>query len=143
MSGNSPQSKFEYFAMSLAPIPILGPYTCFVAVNRQRKGYSEWVAFDKVGNRAQLSLVRWDPALPKDVNVDDSSFISNAGVVEFRGTVTDKKATQIHRDLLRWIGDAGYQAKSETQFRILMDNTPGVPMNNRKNVLVVELGRTI
>jgi hypothetical protein len=141
MSENAPGSKFQYFAMSLAPIPILGPYTCFVAVNRQQKGYSEWTAFDKIGKSAQLSLVRWDAALPNDVNVDDSSFISKVGVVEFRGTVTDEKATQMHRDLLRWIKVAGYQTKSETQFRILMGNKPGVMMTNRRNMLVVELGR--
>jgi hypothetical protein len=126
--------------MNLAPIPILGPYTCFVAVNKQSKVCSTWVAMDKIGRSAQLSLVNWTE-LPENGNVDELTWLAEVAVVEFQGSVTDQKATQTHYNLLQSIREAGYQFRSGSDFRILMDNRAGVSLARRRNILLVELSR--
>jgi hypothetical protein len=134
------ESKFQYFAMNLAPIPILGPYTCFVAVNKQSKESPTWVAMDKIGKSAQLSLVNW-AELPDNGGVDELTWLAEVAAIEFQGSVTDQKATRTHFNLLQTVREAGYYARSGSDFRILLDNRAGVSLARRRNILFVELSR--
>lgn len=122
--------------MSLFPIFPLADYSAFVCVWRQLPNMAS-VAIDRRGPSLRLSW--FDPLeLPKDV--DPPERYAAFAVKVFLGTVRDEVAEQQHRMLLDAIrASPSYTAVSQEDFRIVVDNRPGVFAPQRRNEIWVQV----
>ncbi|KAI0566024.1 SOUL heme-binding protein [Gracilaria domingensis] len=138
-AGSEPRkpSALEYFAMNLFPIFPFNKYSCFVCVWRQSHGTCP-VAIDKLGKGIRLSF--FDPIeLPAEVATRPKR-TARFAVKCFKGAVTDTHVHEQHTSLLRAIKASGScEAASERDFRILVDNSPGIFSSERNNELWVQL----
>lgn len=140
-SGGSPPrsfSKMEYFAMNLFPIAPFAKYSCFVCVWKQSKDTCP-VAIDKV--EGKVSLMPFDCLeIQASDAVSDLPTIGRFAAKFFFGAVTDAVASQQHKQLLNALRSSpSHVAKSSTNFRVVVDNKPGVVTPNRRNEIWVEL----
>lgn len=128
---------FQYFEMNLKPIPVLGKHSAFVAVYKQMLPGTDVVAIDKQEHHIGLRVIGW--RRDDKIDLKGSQCLGRVAVKEFFGTVSDSKATSLHESLLAGMRSAGLKVKSESDYRIVMDNTPKVGMRRRKNELHIEL----
>lgn len=135
--GASPRStsSLEYFGMNLFPIFPFTKYSCFVCVWKQRDGLSP-VAIDKRGKSLRLSF--FDPLEIAEQTDDSLPSIARFAVKVFFGAVTDDTAATQHKMLLQSVESSpSVRALSKTDFRLVVDNTPGTVTPNRRNEIWV------
>lgn len=139
MGGDSAEisTHFQYFEMNLNPIPVLGAHSAFVAVYNQRHGGSDIVAVDKHDDCTELRVIELREGDPRECQ--GRTLIAKVASEEFYGTLSDSVLAAVHERLRNKLRDAGAALKSETDYRVLMDNSPKVAMHKRKNELLVEL----
>ncbi|PXF43761.1 hypothetical protein BWQ96_06493 [Gracilariopsis chorda] len=136
-AGPRAATSLEYFTMNLFPIFPFNKYSCFVCVWRQRSDTSP-VAIDKRNRGIRLSF--FDPLeIPTELE-DKPSPVARFAVKEFIGAVTDAGVHELHSQMIRAIEACeNMKVASTTDFRIVVDNTPGILSSNRRNELWVEV----
>lgn len=133
-SGGGEQVKnpvnFEWFNMNLFPIFPLAKYSAFVCVWRQDRASSS-VAIDKVGK--DLMLSNFDP-LPVPEGIETPAPVALVAVRKFTGAASDESVTANHRVLCDAVSKVdSLSLESQTDFRIVIDNTPNTLTQKRKS----------
>lgn len=133
-------SKFEYFAMNLHPIFPLAKYSCFVCVWKQKAGTPS-VAIDKMKGSLALSFFQ-----PREIaSLPTKSEVSSLGIAKFAvktflGAVTDGSIAAEHKFLLSAIRESpSIACCSETDFRVVLENTPNTLTSKRRNEIWIQV----